>query len=230
MAALFRVLIGRERARGSVGGVSVLIYVVGPSGAGKDTLLDQARQGLAGAPVVFAHRYITRPAEVGGENHVALSPHEFALRERAGSFALVWRSHGHAYGIGVEVRHWLGAGLTVIVNGSRSALSEAAWAFPRLATIEVTARRELLRARLRQRGRESEAEIEARLDRAERLALAAGPEVCRVDNSGSVQEGAAAMVRAIGALAGLQLGNDCVTPSPTFHGVALARPGARTEG
>ena len=51
---------------------------MGPSGAGKDSILDRARVlTLPGTPVVFAHRYITRPAGSGGENHVALSAAEF---------------------------------------------------------------------------------------------------------------------------------------------------------
>ena len=65
-----------------------LVYVMGPSGAGKDSVMGRARALLpADAPVVFAHRYITRPAETGGENHVALSAAEFALRRTHGLFA-----------------------------------------------------------------------------------------------------------------------------------------------
>ena len=65
-----------------------LVYVMGPSGAGKDSVLGRARSLLPpAAPVVFAHRYITRPAEAGGENHVALTRDEFATRRACGLFA-----------------------------------------------------------------------------------------------------------------------------------------------
>lgn len=68
--------------------------MVGPSGAGKDSVLGYLREQLpAGRPVIFAHRYITRPADAGVENHVALSPAEFRLRREAGLLCFSWDSH-----------------------------------------------------------------------------------------------------------------------------------------
>ena len=94
-----------------------LFYVVGASGVGKDTLIRYAREALEGSDaVVFAHRYITRPAESGGENHIALTMAEFMLRERHGLFAMTWESHGYRYGVGIEIDRWLAAGLTVVVS------------------------------------------------------------------------------------------------------------------
>jgi len=209
--------------------MSTLIYVVGPSGAGKDTLLGYARTALAGEPVFFAHRYITRRAAAGGENHVALGAAEFEAREARGLFALTWRSHGHAYGLGAELHGWLAAGAAVVVNGSRERLPEARAAFPGMATLEVTVRRELLRERLLARGRETATEVEARVERAERHAVAPGPRVRMVDNSGAVAEGGEAMVRIIREIAGLAAcgaggaSDDWVTPAPSFHGAELAR-------
>ncbi|MEA3120469.1 MAG: ribose 1,5-bisphosphokinase, partial [Paraburkholderia sp.] len=94
-----------------------IVYVMGPSGAGKDTLLSFARARLGSAPVLFAHRYITRAAEAGGENHVHLSHEEFRTRADQNLFALQWSSHGLHYGIGVEIDTWMGRGFTVVVNG-----------------------------------------------------------------------------------------------------------------
>ena len=78
-----------------------LFWVAGPSGAGKDSIMAWARERLpAGAPVVFAHRYITRSARAGGENHIELGEAEFALRLAHGLFAAHWEAHGFRYGIG----------------------------------------------------------------------------------------------------------------------------------
>ena len=81
-----------------------LLYVMGPSGAGKDSVLGRARALLpSDAPVVFAHRYITRPADTGGENHVAVTRAEFAMRRDHGLFAYHWGAHGNDYGVGREI-------------------------------------------------------------------------------------------------------------------------------
>ncbi len=97
-----------------------LVYVMGPSGAGKDSVLSRARALLPPeAPVVFAHRYITRPADTGGENHVAVTRAEFAMRRAHGLFAYHWGAHGNDYGVGREIHDWRAAGLTVVVSGSR---------------------------------------------------------------------------------------------------------------
>lgn len=143
-----------------------LIYVVGASGSGKDSLMRHARERLADDPaVVFAHRYITRPADAGGENHVALSPQEFATRAAAGLFALHWQSHGHAYGIGIEINQWLARDITVVVNGSREYLAEAKGRYPELLPVWIDVPAAVLRERLRLRGRECEAAIADRLAR-----------------------------------------------------------------
>lgn len=147
--------------------VGTLFYVVGASGAGKDSLLGHARERLAGAaPVLFAHRYITRPLDAGGEHHVALTPAEFATRKALGLFALDWESHGLSYGIGVEIDCWLRAGATVIMNGSRAHLAEASLRYPNLQVILVAVDPAILRGRLLARARETASEIESRVARA----------------------------------------------------------------
>ena len=168
--------------------MSRLIYIMGPSGSGKDSLMAEARLRLpAEAPVVFAHRYITRPADAGGENHVALTRAEFELRRTNGLFALTWESHGFAYGIGREIDLWMKAGLGVVVNGSRGALAASLKAYPELLPVLVDVPEEILRERLRARGREDGGEIEARLARA-RIPVDATSAMVRFDNSGPLAE------------------------------------------
>ncbi len=145
----------------------VLLYVIGASGSGKDSLMSHARFKLAqDANVVFAHRYITRPPDAGGENHVALSEDEFESRVAQKLFPLHWHSHGLRYGVGCELNHWLAKGLTVILNGSRAYLHEASRRYPELVPVLIEVSPQVLRQRLQARGRESADEIEARLQRA----------------------------------------------------------------
>lgn len=152
-----------------------LIYVVGPSGAGKDSVLEHARKH---APLeistVFARRIITRPAGAGGEQHVALSTAAFSLLRRQQAFALSWQANGLLYGIGREILDWMHAGLNVVVNGSREYLPVAAADFPDLVVVHVTAPPAVLRERLASRGREHAADIESRLVRTTTFTLPTG--------------------------------------------------------
>lgn len=174
-----------------------LIYIMGPSGCGKDALMAEARRVLAAElPVVFAHRYITRPADAGGENHVALSRAEYQFRLLRGLFSLSWESHGFAYGIGCEIDLWMERGLTVVVNGSREALPRAVQVYPDLLPVLVTVPENMLRERLGARGRESAEELERRLARA-RLPVLDVPGLVRFDNSGSLSAGGMALARLI---------------------------------
>lgn len=137
-----------------------LVLVVGPSGAGKDTVLRHARQHLAGSrQVVFPRRVITRPPGPG-EDHVPVTEGEFITRR----FALSWSAHGLRYGIPAEIEDDLAAGRIVVVNVSRSVIAETRRRYPCMV-VEITAPACILAKRLAARGRESAAEIEARLQR-----------------------------------------------------------------
>lgn len=165
-----------------------LIYIMGPSGCGKDALMGEARRILPPEkPVAFAHRYITRPADAGGENHVALSRTEFQLRLDRGLFALHWESHGFVYGIGREIDLWMEKGFSVVMNGSREALPAALRAYPGMLPVLVTVPEDVLRHRLASRGREGAADMELRLARA-RMDVADVPGLVRFENSGPLTE------------------------------------------
>lgn len=153
-------------------GPGTLILVVGPSGAGKDTLLDLARVALAAEPrVLFARRLVTRPPGAGEANGT-LDEAGFAAGCAEGRFPLHWRAHGLAYALGPEVRSRLEAGDVVVANGSRAALPQARAGFARLRVVLVTAPAELRAARLASRGRESLDDIRERLARAPQLDVA----------------------------------------------------------
>lgn len=169
-----------------------LIAVVGPSGAGKDTLLAEA---LARRPdLVLARRVITRPESAGGEPHEETTEENFIRRRDAGEFIFWWEAHGLFYGVPRTVLDQVRAGKTVIYNGSRKALPRNRDAWPELEIVVVTAPDEVLAARLAERGRETEADIRARLARASEPA----PEGARiVMNDGTVEEGAERLLAAL---------------------------------
>ncbi|HRQ57231.1 MAG TPA: phosphonate metabolism protein/1,5-bisphosphokinase (PRPP-forming) PhnN [Azoarcus taiwanensis] len=166
---------------------SALYYVMGASGAGKDSLMRFVRQRCADTPLMFAHRYITRPAEAGGEDHVAVSIEAFNRLRDAGAFALHWSANGLHYGVGIEIEHWLAAGLKVVLNGSREHLPQASARFPRLRPIMIEVSPERLGERLRARGRESDAEVLARIDRGYRLPPPVHPRLCVVRNDDELE-------------------------------------------
>ncbi|MEL6479220.1 MAG: phosphonate metabolism protein/1,5-bisphosphokinase (PRPP-forming) PhnN [Pseudomonadota bacterium] len=169
-----------------------LIAVVGPSGAGKDTLLDAARDSLRDA--LFVQRVITRAASPGTEGFEPVSEEEFAARDAAGAFAFTWPAHGLCYGIPVEILPALEQGRMVIFNGSRGALPRIREVCPQVEVILITAPRDVLAARLAARGRETADEVERRLDRAD---LDAPPGARVVVNDGSVDEGVARFLAAL---------------------------------
>ncbi len=147
-----------------------LFYVIGASGSGKDSLMRYARTHLNGHQrVLFAHRYITRPFEAGGENHVALTTAEFAERLHHGCFAMHWQSHGYHYGVGIEINQWLSCGFRVVVNGSRAYLPQAQAHYPKIRPVLVKASPAILAQRLQARQRETPEEIAARLRRSEQI-------------------------------------------------------------
>ena len=166
----------------------MLVLVVGPSGAGKDTLLDAAKQALAhDRRFHFVRRVITRPEDAGGEGHEAVTDEEFVRRD----FALQWQAHGLRYGIPA---HEIDHGRVVVANVSRTVVIEAVQRFA-AHVIEITAPPDVLAVRLGARGREGAADVATRLARS--IPLPGDVHVETVMNDGSVPEGAARFVAAL---------------------------------
>ena len=164
-------------------------FVVGPSGVGKDSLIDGARAALAGSErYIFAQRVITRPAGAPGEDHEAMDAVQFAAAEADDFFLITWMAHGLRYGLRRDLLDALARGKHVIANGSRAMIRALSGKVPRLVVIEVTAPPEVLAARIKGRGRETDEEIKQRLLR-QVDALPADIETLRVMNDGSMDQG-----------------------------------------
>ncbi|PYF12762.1 ribose 1,5-bisphosphokinase [Rhodobacter viridis] len=170
-----------------------LIAIVGPSGAGKDTLIAGL---IAARPEIHrARRAITRPA-APSEDFETLSPAEFAALRGGGGFAMSWLAHDLGYGIRHAELAPLAQGRDVIFNGSRAALPDCLAVFPQLQVIEIVVSPAKLQARLAGRGREDAAEIAARLARAE-MVLPPGLGAVRIVNDGARAAGIAALIAAL---------------------------------
>ncbi len=184
---------GRPALRPALGrGSGKLILVAGPSGAGKDTLIDAARAHFHDQEAIqFWQRIITREDQTG-ERHAAVTEAEFSRIADAGGFFLSWRAHGLHYGITADLLDVLAAGKTVVVNVSRRVIGEARTKWPNTHVLHITASAEVLRQRLQARGRETEAGIGLRLERAGEIGSSQADWISVLDNSGDLADGIAA--------------------------------------
>lgn len=178
--------------------MSRLIYLMGPSGAGKDSLLQAARPLLEARGGRIARRVITRSAEAVGEEAWSVTLEAFERLEEQGAFAMSWRANGLAYGIPRQIDDWLAAGHDVLVNGSRAYLPQARARYPDLLAVMLCVDSAVLRQRLLARGRESSAEIEARLARNAIFAVGLEDDVVLLDNSGELATTLASLLALLG--------------------------------
>jgi len=170
-----------------------LVLVVGPSGAGKDTLLNLAQAACTGdTGIVFPRRVVTRGASSSEDNdYLSVDAFQHALAR--GEFSLHWEAHGHCYGVPRALDDDIRVGRTVVVNVSRTIIDAARRAYTETVVVLVTAPPAILAERLAMRGRDSDGRIEARLGRAVEYA---GPDVTIV-NVGDAEAHARRMVNAI---------------------------------
>ena len=177
------------------------VLVVGPSGAGKDTLIAGAREHLADdARFIFPERLITRDSMPEAEVHGTIGFDTFAQMMAEGRYALAWEAHGLGYVIPTEVAEQVAAGSIAICNASRRIVDAALSRYPGTHVIVVDADIEVRAARLAGRGRESAEDIAQRLAR-EVPPLPESASVSHVGNSGAVGDGIARFVALLDALA-----------------------------
>jgi ribose 1,5-bisphosphokinase len=159
-----------------------LILVVGPSGAGKDTLLGLAKAACAeDRGIVFPRRVITRQASASEDNEeVSLGTFQEALTRS--EYAMHWEAHGHCYALSRAIDDEIRAGHTVVANVSRTVVAAMRGAYASVLVVSITAPPNVLAERLAMRGRGSDGRIEHRLHRTVDEAAAA-PDVTIVNTS-----------------------------------------------
>jgi ribose 1,5-bisphosphokinase len=172
-----------------------LVLVVGPSGAGKDTLLGLSRAACAEDDnIVFPRRVITRAASASEENQeVSAGTFQDALTR--GDYAMHWEAHGHCYALSRAIDDDIRAGRTVVANVSRMVIGAMRRAYADVVVVSITAPPDVLAERIAMRARSSDGRLESRLHRTVEE-TAAAPDVTIV-NTGSAEYHARQFVRVI---------------------------------
>jgi ribose 1,5-bisphosphokinase len=143
-----------------------LIAVVGPSGAGKDTLISLTRAACHGDQnIVFPRRVVTRPLSAH-EDHDSLPDDAFDRAAADGAFALSWSAHGLRYGVPATIDGDIRAGRTVVCNVSRSIVEEIRGRYASVIVVLITAPYDVLAKRLAARGRPTDGPLNDRMSRA----------------------------------------------------------------
>lgn len=191
-----------------------LVYVMGPSGAGKDSVLGWLRERLPpGLPLHWARRTITRPARAGGEPHESVDEAGFNALSSAGQFALDWQANRLRYGVRRQELEPLRRGHWVLVNGSRAYLEQGRARFPAMTVVHISASADQLRLRMLARGREDAQQIAERIARATAFDLPEG--IHQIRNDGPLDEAGRALwnlLEGLGAFASGTLRADPASP------------------
>jgi ribose 1,5-bisphosphokinase len=179
------------------------VAVVGPSGVGKDSLINYARDRL-GNEVSFVRRVVTRSADGNSEDHDSLDLEAFFVAEAEGLFALSWAAHGLRYGLPRTLEDQIDQGQVVVANLSRRVVAQLVRRYPNAVVVSVVAEREVIIQRLARRGRESAQSIAERLNRT----VGGDPlpvSTMVIDNSGDLAVAGEQFVRLLKDLAGLRV-------------------------
>jgi ribose 1,5-bisphosphokinase len=175
-----------------------LVLVVGPSGAGKDTLIGLARAACTeNGNIVFPRRVVTRePSSFEDNEQVSLEA--FRQAQAQGEFAIHWEAHSHCYALRRAIDDQLRAGRAVVANVSRTVVEAMRRAYADVLVVSITAPSEILSQRLAAWARGSDGQIADRLRRAVDDP-AATPDFT-IMNVGSAEDHALELLRAIRGL------------------------------
>ena len=163
-----------------------LVLVVGPSGAGKDSVIAGAKACCANdRAIIFPRRIVTRPATVN-EDHLSVSNCGFDEALRSDTFALWWQAHSLKYALPISINADIRSGRTVVCNASRGIVKVARTRYRHVISVLITAHAELLATRLEDRARDSDGPVEDRIER-NAIYVDFSADVV-IDNSGALEE------------------------------------------
>jgi ribose 1,5-bisphosphokinase len=167
----------------------VFVGIVGPSGAGKDSVMARAQAMLHGdSSIMFPQRIVTRPPDAT-ECNVAISLSDFERLRADGGFALSWAAHNLSYAVPVEIDAFVVQGSVVVVNVSRSVVPLLRDRYIQGRVVLIDAPAHIRRARLAQRGREDDLSVHERLGRKVDDFQVADADFA-IDNSGTIDAAA----------------------------------------
>jgi len=164
-----------DNRRGTGSGLAFV--VTGPSGAGKNSVIDRAMAVLPG--LVYSVSYTSRPrrpAEVAGEDYVFVSREQFVQRVNDGDFLEHVTYLDDHYGTSrSQLEGFISDGLDVILNievkGAKALQREDMGRTTVLYIFLTPSSTDELESRLRKRNTEDDSKIERRLEVAKREML-----------------------------------------------------------
>lgn len=168
--------------------MSILFIIIGNSGAGKDTIIEEVHKRFPPQykKVKIPKRIITRQGS-DTEKFKPVDKETFAKMRQSGEFILEWESYEHFYGIRHEVQDWLNAGHPVLMNISRKVVFTAREKFPDAKVIFIRVPLKVTADRIIERSRESYKEVLDRVVRAQEHQDYEGADLI-VDNVGKIEE------------------------------------------
>ncbi len=178
--------------------MSKLFFIVGNSGSGKDSLIQEVIENYPPElkKIKIPKRVITRPPSPETEDYISVDEQAFLEWKNKGEFALTWCIYGLHYGIRKEILDWMAAGHPVIINVSRKIIETARKQFNNLKVIFVYVPFEITASRIKERAREDEDAMQARLERARENQNLPGADFV-VDNSGDLKTAAETLLKYI---------------------------------
>lgn len=143
----------------------LLIFVVGTSGSGKDSVMRETAVYLNenGIPAQLLKRVITRPSDKNEES-VFMTDDDFL--EHRDDFALSWNIFDNWYGCPWNIiNESIIKREILLINVSRAVLYKVRELFPKCKIILITVPKDVAETRLKHRGREDQQGLQKRLTR-----------------------------------------------------------------